>query len=227
MLQLLKKYVEENSIGFHYEEEFSGFLPLTRETGRIVLCDQPRTSPDYYRPSSITFWVQQAGATSILATWNGRYYLTQDESALVEVIHDLYQDESITNAPYEVPAKFLENRPINEIVTFALLKKDILLKYDLSEANASDWYCQTKTEDDRLKVSKENILEFLKMNCEYSIDQYSWCNFSCKGISGYLRLPSTSFDELLEIAVLGKYSDTDEIKAFFGFANGFFGGLFV
>lgn len=227
MLQKLKEYVEDKKVGVHFEPKFSGFLNFTRESGRIVLCNVANTSLSYYRPSSKTFWVQQAGSVNILATWNGRYYLTQDESILVEVVDDLFNDETTSIAPYSVPEKFLQGREICEILTFALLEKDVLQKYSLTPSNATDWYCQQDRDEDWLSVSWEKIHEFLETHCEYAIDQDSWCTFSRKGISGFLRLPVSSENDSLEIAFQESCSQSKEFTEFLELSSNYYDGLLV
>lgn len=229
MFGILKDYIELNDIGFHFEANFLGFLDFTREIGRFVLCDVPTTSPSYYRPSSKTFWVQQAGRRNILATWNGRVYQCEDEKIFVDIIDEVFKDESISGAPYCIPEKILEGRSIHEIRTLTLLKRDIMQKYSLTESDIDKWYYMSESKEDRLSVSRAKIMEFLENNCEYTIDEDSWCDFTREGISGCLRLPHDSNVENfpLTLAIETRFIDSDETKKFFGVANDFFNGVFA
>jgi len=225
-MERLIEYLKQNQHGFHFEDRVT--LNFTRCSGRYVICNCTQKSESYYKPSSKTFWVQQAAGRYIFATWIGNYYMIDNETTLINVVNEVFQDEAISGAPYRLPEHYLEEFSICQLVSFSLIKNTTLEKYNLTHENAREWYCH-KSEEDWLCVTHRKIREFLDLHCEYSIDEQGWVDYSCEGMCGHFRLPSIPLDETcrLEITVEAAHWPIPESESLIRKANAFFDGIFV
>ena len=225
-MRRLIEYLEQNDHGFHFEDRVT--LDFTRCSGRYVICNCTRNSNSYYMPNSKTFWVQQAADRYILATWIGNYYMIDDETTLINVINEIFQDEAIKGVPYSLPGHYLEEFSVCQIVSLALIGNDALDKHNLTLDNARDWYCHERDED-WLLVTHRKIREFLDLKCQYSISASDWVDYSCENVYGHFRLPAIPFDETcrLEITVEAPHWQTPECEVLIQKANVFFEGIFV
>ena len=226
-MKKLLEFLEQNQHGFHFEDHI--FLDFTRCSDRYVISDCDRNSSSYYRPSSKTFWVQQAAGRYIFATWLGHYYMIDDETTLINVVKEVFQDETISGAPYSLPKHYLEKFSICRLVSFVLLKNQTLEKYNLTHENATDWYCKSERDNDWHDVTHRKIREFLDLHCEYSIDDHDWVDYSCESVRGHFRLPAIPLDCpcRLEWTVEEPYQETPECEALIQKANNHFDGIFV
>ncbi|MCL2624802.1 MAG: hypothetical protein FWD31_14155 [Planctomycetaceae bacterium] len=226
-MERLIEYLEQNQHGFHFEDHVT--LDFARCSGHYVICNCTRKSESYYRPKSKTFWVQQAAGRYIFATWLNIYYMIDDETTLINVVNEVFQDEAIPGAPYSLPKHYLEKFSICELASFSLIKNDTLEKYNLTHENARDWYCEQGREEDWLCVTHRKIREFLDLHCEYSMNEHDWVDYSCEGVRGHFRLPPIPLDETcrLEITIDAAHWQTPEGESLIRKANAFFDGIFV
>ena len=228
-MEKLIEYIEQNHHGYHFEDRI--VLDFTRCSGRFGICDCPQNSQSYFRPNSKTFWVQQAADRYIFATWGINYYLLDDEATLINIIDEVFHDETILGTPSSLPEHYHEKYSLCQIVPYALLKSHSLEKYHLTIENATEWYWQDDNEccEDWLDVTHRRIREFLDLKCQCSISASDWVDYSCEAVRGHFRLPSIPLDETcrLEITVDADYRQTPECDSFIQNTNAFFEGIFV
>ena len=225
-MEKLIEYLEQNHHGYHFEGHVH--LDFTRCSGRYVICGCTRDSTSYYMPSSKTFWVQQTPGRYIFTTWIGNYYIINDEATLVNVVDEVFQDTTISGAPYRLPEHYLEKFSICWLNSFALIQNHALEKYNLTRENAREWYRKQETDNDWLCVTYRKIREFLDLYCEYSIDEHDWVDYSCEGVRGHFRLPFISWNDSCRLEWAIEVScQTPEYETLIEKANSHFGGIFV